>query len=150
MESLTDIRIGTCRACGEIKQYAPRRKICIECRKVYNKQKLKKWHENNPGRAKQYVQKRREKDPEFHADQQRKHRYGITRDEYLALLVACRNKCAICKTDLDKPNIDHDHATGKIRGILCVRCNQGLGHFQDNQTLLIEAVSYLRGASSQA
>lgn len=56
-------------------------------------------------------------------------------------------KCAICRTleaDLPKKlHLDHCHATGKIRGLLCARCNLGLGHFLDNKGLLQKAIDYL-------
>lgn len=55
--------------------------------------------------------------------------------------------CAICKSPT--PNgqkdwaVDHDHKTGKIRGILCAPCNKGLGHFQDDKQRLQQAIEYL-------
>ena len=57
--------------------------------------------------------------------------------------------CAICGTD--DPNfghvktfsVDHDHETGKVRGLLCLHCNLGLGKFKDNSTNLRKAADYL-------
>lgn len=71
------------------------------------------------------------------------HKYGITVEEYVAL-VARHQVCAICH----KPNpthIDHDHRTKKVRGILCMNCNTALGHFRDDPELLATAILYLRG-----
>ena len=58
--------------------------------------------------------------------------------------------CQICKVDLTKFKrgdtvqcIDHDHKTGRIRGVLCGRCNKGLGHFKDSLEILREAIKYL-------
>jgi hypothetical protein len=57
-------------------------------------------------------------------------------------------RCAICRTHLDlhshKAHGDHDHKTGKKRGLLCRWCNLGLGHFQDSISSLRAAISYLR------
>jgi len=81
-----------------------------------------------------------------------KHWYGITIEEYNELLDKQQGKCAICKTD--KParfgrisksfHVDHDHKTDKIRGLLCSKCNQGLGYFNDDPDLLERAIKYLR------
>lgn len=71
--------------------------------------------------------------------------YGLTRDELRALL-AQHDVCAICGTaDWGKkgPCVDHCHETGVVRGILCGRCNTGLGQFGDDPKRLLSAVSYL-------
>jgi hypothetical protein len=52
--------------------------------------------------------------------------------------------CAICEGPLERPHVDHDHTTGKVRGILCFNCNAGLGKFQDNVAVMAAAVEYLR------
>jgi predicted nucleic acid-binding Zn ribbon protein len=76
--------------------------------------------------------------------------YGLTRRE-LELLLAQHERCAICGTD-DwggkgplGPQVDHDHATGRVRGVLCGNCNQGLGRFKDDPDLRRAAISYLEG-----
>ena len=74
--------------------------------------------------------------------------YGITIEEFENLLISNDNKCGICKTD--KPggkgvfHIDHNHSTGKIRGILCHNCNIGIGHMKEDETRLMQAIEYLR------
>lgn len=80
-----------------------------------------------------------------------KQQYGITLEEYEKLLESQGGKCAICPTVLDSsqsttiPHVDHVHnQTGRIRGLLCLRCNLGLGSFRDNPQLLKRAVDYLR------
>jgi hypothetical protein len=52
-------------------------------------------------------------------------------------------KCGICQSTMNRSCLDHDHKTGKVRGILCVSCNAGLGNFQDNPEILGRAISYL-------
>lgn len=68
-------------------------------------------------------------------------RYGIHKCE--AKLLVADPICAICGRSGGKHEVDHDHKTGKVRGILCSRCNNGLGQFLDNITLLKKAITYL-------
>lgn len=80
-------------------------------------------------------------------------RYGITADQFDALLAKQGGACGICGTTAATWHVDHDHSCcptiytcGKcIRGILCNYCNVGLGNFRDNPDLVERALSYLRG-----
>ena len=54
--------------------------------------------------------------------------------------------CAICQTQLEESNIDHDHTTGEVRGLLCTPCNLGIGMFKDNPDVLNRAIRYLGGS----
>lgn len=81
--------------------------------------------------------------------------FGIDSEEYGRMLKSQDNCCAICKIHIDcytknsQNNkvfaVDHDHLTGKIRGLLCCRCNRGLGYFKDKIEFLENAISYLKG-----
>jgi hypothetical protein len=64
-----------------------------------------------------------------------KYRYGITEEEYDNLPI----ECAICFST-NNLHIDHDHITGRYRGVLCGPCNRGLGIFRDNIELLKNAI----------
>jgi hypothetical protein len=70
-------------------------------------------------------------------------RYDISIDEYNNILLKQQNKCYICKLELKKPCVDHDHNTEKVRGIICYKCNTGLGRFNDNINSIINAIEYL-------
>lgn len=71
--------------------------------------------------------------------------YKITLDQYDGMVIDQNGRCALCKEK--KPLvIDHDHKTGLVRGLLCTRCNIGLGQFCDRPDLLVEAFRYLQGA----
>lgn len=75
-----------------------------------------------------------------------KYRYGITLEDHKQLFASQDGKCAICCEAFDKtPHVDHCHKTGSVRGLLCDRCNRGLGYFKDSPVLLIEASKYLEG-----
>ena len=77
-------------------------------------------------------------------------KYKVTREFYETLLVAQDYKCKICGklhewTKYGKLNVDHDHETGEIRGLLCNECNRGLGQFKDSIELFWKAIDYLAG-----
>lgn len=77
--------------------------------------------------------------------------YGLELDTVLDMLDNQNNKCAICGTSnwgntnsyQMMPNIDHDHKTGRVRGLLCKKCNSGLSYFYDNTHFLLNAIAYL-------
>jgi len=81
-----------------------------------------------------------------HRNNQLKTDFNITLDEYNEILLKQNNKCAICgksKNGNKVMCVDHDHNTGKIRGLLCSRCNLGIGSFTDDIDLLKKAIKYL-------
>jgi hypothetical protein len=78
----------------------------------------------------------------------------MTLEEFDAYWIVFRGKCGICGNDLKLPEkrrgqslevvaVDHNHSTGKVRGLLCNRCNKGLGFFKDSSELLNSAIRYL-------
>lgn len=73
-----------------------------------------------------------------------KRKFNLDLKEVEDLINKCEGLCNICKIVLSKPCIDHDHKTGKIRGVLCPNCNAALGLFKDDPTLLKEAIKYLK------
>src|SRR5690349_13951430 len=74
-------------------------------------------------------------------------RYDIGADDVVRLLAAQGGCCAVCLRPLTvkQCHVDHDHATGNVRGILCFNCNGGLGQFRDDVRLLRRAARYLVG-----
>lgn len=78
----------------------------------------------------------------------RQYHYGISPEQYEAMMTAQGGRCAICGTTewkgkTSRPHTDHDHLTGAFRGILCDGCNLGLGKFGDDPMRLAAAVVYL-------
>lgn len=71
-------------------------------------------------------------------------KYGLTAEDFDALVIAQSGLCAICDDQLERAHIDHCHVEGHVRGILCGNCNRGLGMFKDDPTLLERAAEYLR------
>lgn len=79
-----------------------------------------------------------------------KNKYGMTLEQFDALLVEQGGRCAICRTDDPGKkgiwHIDHCHGSGVVRGLLCSPCNTGLGHFKDSIENLVRAVNYVARA----
>lgn len=75
-------------------------------------------------------------------------KYGITEADWDRMIAAQRSRCAICRTDKpggkdERWHIDHDHESGRVRGLLCHGCNTSLGHFRDDPNILVAALHYL-------
>lgn len=116
-----------------------REKISARRKELYhlNKDRLKEVR-------KAWYDKRKDS-PEFKARQAAKQRewlYGIKQEAYDNMVEEARGKCMICQKEAPL-NVDHDHNTNMIRGLLCIDCNLGLGRFRDNETYLENAVRYL-------
>ena len=120
-------------------------------------------HQQNPGPARERTRRWQAENPdrvqakkdEYAADGRRslsnrrshlKRKYGITIEQYDEMLASQGGVCAICERE-PNPNIslhvDHDHETGRIRGLTCFRCNQAMGAFGEDPSLLRAAASYL-------
>lgn len=77
--------------------------------------------------------------------------YGLTPEEYERLLLAQNGVCAICRQPekyklygkLKRLAVDHDHATNRVRGLLCHNCNIGIGNLGDSASRLRSAADYL-------
>lgn len=117
--------------------------------------------------AKAYVQKNKKRTMEYQKDYRKKHAtdrkaydaervklksrlkqtYGITIEDWEGMFSSQEGRCAICgkhQSEVGKVfSVDHDHETGKVRGLLCHLCNMGLGSFQDDAELLENAMAYL-------
>jgi len=83
----------------------------------------------------------------------RKFKYGISQEQFDAQLILQQGRCAICKSDStghDKDwHVDHDHTTGKNRGLLCQHCNLTLGLVKDDTEILRKAIEYLQAGGAQ-
>lgn len=101
----------------------------------------KRWAEKNPSRRK-----------EIAYNSKLKSNYGIELAGYQRMLEQQDGKCAICggeggagRSEVFKLFVDHCHTTGKIRGLLCMKCNSGLGYFEDDIMKMKSAIQYLQG-----
>lgn len=81
-----------------------------------------------------------------------KWKFNLTVEQYDEMLAAQNGACYICRghnKDLRRLSVDHDHITGKVRGLLCYPCNAGLGYFHDQVSNLRRAADYLEEHESQ-
>jgi Autographiviridae endonuclease VII len=70
-------------------------------------------------------------------------RYGVAPEVFEALVAGQDGQCGICERSIEPLCVDHDHATGEIRGLLCTACNIGVGHLGDDPARLRAAARYL-------
>ena len=90
-----------------------------------------------------YRRKKKEKQRKaVHTKSNLKRLYKMSPEEYTILYIHQGGYCAICKGS-DSLNVDHDHTTGKVRGLICASCNAGLANFKDNVEVLTQAIKYL-------
>jgi hypothetical protein len=149
---MEDTRI--CKICNtekSIAEFYENRSRCKACRVELEKE--------NPN----YKEKRRDRDSRYYANHRQEIikrqaerqksglvccvTHGITPDEHDQLFIKQDGRCAICDIDQCELNyplyIDHNHSTGKIRGLLCCHCNYMLGNARDNPEILRSAIDYL-------
>jgi hypothetical protein len=132
------------------------RKINKEKIKIRNQRYVKEHRKEINARRRKYNERHREevnvKAREYHMKnkvkenfQDKRRKYGLTFEQIDALLIQQDHKCAICGKELKETNrhIDHDHLNKRVRGILCNKCNLGLGLFNDNIELTKKASEYL-------
>ena len=106
---------------------------------IENPNALKDWRERNPEKYKEQGKRSNKK--------QRLRKYKLTQEEYDNLLTFQNKLCAICKKEKSHKHdwhIDHCHITGKVRGILCSRCNTLIGQSKESIATLNNAIEYLR------
>ena len=93
-----------------------------------------------------WYHKNRERLLKYKIDYQRKKKYNLSRQDYDTMVKNQNGVCAICHekcTRHGRLSVDHCHTTNRVRGLLCDRCNRGLGNFKDNIIFLNRAIKYL-------
>jgi fructose-1,6-bisphosphatase len=92
------------------------------------------------------AQKRFAQSPKGKAHRRRNHLkfyYNLTIDQFNDLMSKQEGKCAICNIMMVRLSVDHDHVTGKVRGLLCPTCNRAIGMFKDNPLIMRSAANYI-------
>lgn len=140
-----------CTLCGEDKPltdyYADNRtrdgkcQRCKPCHDIY----AKGWKSRNREKTLEYNR------THYHRSGVHYRRYGLTKEQFDALLQSQQGVCAICQQPetvivrgrLRPLHIDHDHTTGRVRGLLCSACNTAIGKMKDDPSILRAAATYL-------
>lgn len=141
-----------CTKCKETKSHNEFRKINSHCRTCE-----RAWHARNYINKKDKIlaknaewRKANPKEVIKHARNALLRQYGITQDQYDAFLVSQGYKCAICESiDAGRKTskqflVDHCHKTGRVRGLLCHKCNAAIGMLKESRKILEKAIEYLK------
>ncbi len=122
----------------------------LEARRAYDRKRyLKRGPQTVERKAALAAARRRrhKDDPSKMKNNHLKCTFGITLVEYNQMFEEQQGCCAICgkhqASEKRALAVDHDHETGRIRGLLCSGCNQGIGHLKDDITILRKAIAYL-------
>lgn len=148
---MRSFKTKACQVCG--KEYQPTigvQKYCKECGPVVEAEKARKQHAT-------YYDSHRVEAAVYNVGYWRRNglqmRHGLTQDQYDALFASQDGKCAVCGEALVSNSagnkngqtcIDHDHKTGRVRGLLCTCCNLALGFAHDDPERLLQLHNYLK------
>ena len=140
------------------KEYKERRAKSVKAWYLANKDKKyeynKNWAKKNSDKMVEYQKQWAKRNPDKYREKNRRRnlsQFGITTEDYAELLNSQGDVCAICRKTCKTGRrlaVDHNHKTGKVRGLLCNNCNQGLGKFKDSKELIMQAYEYLKRFNS--
>lgn len=159
-----------CKKCGVVKPLSEfhrtvamrdgHRSECKDCWKVICKAryaknrdehiaKVQEWRRRNPKKFEEWKRRNREENKErIAASNRRGHlrrKYGLTLEEYDFLRASQGDRCLICGVGEEGGlHVDHDHRTGRVRGLLCGKCNKAIGLLREDPALFDAASSYLQ------
>lgn len=120
---------------------------CIACRREYDRRRVRDKEKVREYNRERY--KRLAADPDWRKNRWYWETYGISLLEYRQMSAAQAGRCAVCKKLPDGEGcnavlaVDHDHATGKVRGLLCGPCNRALGIMEDDIERILSLATYL-------
>lgn len=142
-----------CTKCGKLqpdtefwmdRRRGQRKTRCKSCQRRYQRE----WRTRHPEVEKRRYWNNRDSERERHL----KRKYGINFADYAVMLTRQRGACAVCGRPEPKNrmlDVDHDHATGAVRGLLCTSCNRMIGHAHDSPDRLMSAANYLSSRKSR-
>ena len=162
------VKTRMCCRCSQekpISEFYDGRGYCKKCRREYqrewrekNPEKARAWSKRNPSKRKAINDKYKEINREAIRVSDRRYQlervYGMTLEEYDDLLIRQDGSCAGCEaTEYNDRSyhlaVDHNHETGEMRGLLCLRCNRILGLANDDPVMLRRLAEYLENARGE-
>lgn len=135
-------RCRKCRRRKDPQQFYKHRAVCKTCHRKYGAEWRLANYEQMTASKKAWQAKNKAKH-RMHNAAYRRRKYGLTLEDFDKLLAAQKGLCKICQQPMKPAAVDHCHSTGRVRGLLCRKCNVGLGMFRDNPSLLRSAARYL-------
>lgn len=139
------VRLTSCPREGCTQERSAPGQLCREHKNEYQRTYMRDWRRRNPAKTRKY------RDPVKAREWELRRVYGITGEQYERLLCQQDFRCAVCRRPAAESrngclHVDHSHETGAIRGLLCNKCNLGLGLLDDDPAILRAAMTYLSGA----
>ncbi|NEB70312.1 hypothetical protein G3I39_25125 [Streptomyces fulvissimus] len=142
----------TCKTCGETKPLEAfykkadclhgRTTNCIDCHKVTRKAQYWADPERYRAYSSTWIRENPEKAKRMSRAAMLKYKYGLSLDEYEAMVEEQEGRCLICRTRADLV-VDHCHERGHLRGLICQPCNVGLGSFRDDPVVMRRAAAFI-------
>lgn len=130
----------TCQKCGDPFESARlEAQYCPPCRQEVASQQRREWLDRDGNRERRNQNSKDNRYSRAHSLKQ----YGLTLDEWDRMVEAVDGKCEICGHADEALCVDHDHETGRIRGVLCRSCNRAIGQLGDSAEHLRRALEYL-------
>lgn len=152
--SANGIFMKKCSKCKKIKQtqeFNPDKRSkdgCYSSCRICKNKECATYRKNNPDKIKTSGKKWRDKNPTWFRENDLKNEYGMSLNEYNQMFNNQNGCCAICKKHQSNFKkvlaVDHSHKTGKVRKLLCHKCNNAIGLFLDNSQICYNAGDYLR------
>lgn len=146
----------TCKVCGEyqdISNFQPQGLQCRTCRSEKQRaywaslpEDVKVQRRKNGEYQRRYRELNKEKVQEDSRKRHLKRKFNLTVEEYDTMLEAQDGNCAICRKECETGYalaVDHNHANGRVRALLCKNCNTAIGLFKENTAVLQAAIDYL-------
>ena len=114
------------------------------CKECYRKKQMERYYQTPVEDRRERRRKNRSRRPSYQKQYRLKSRYGgLTLEQFYAMIEEQDNMCKICGGEMNPPQVDHNHTTGKVRHLLCRPCNTSLGMLKENTDTLHNMISYI-------